>query len=88
MKYFIKILPLIAGLFTALIWSVSYLNFSVLHGMHQMFDQQFPFIIAWVIGVHNENMSQISGAFFAGLDGLLIGSIFGWIAKKIFSMIK
>lgn len=49
-----------------------------------MFDQQFPFFTAALLGVHNESMSFVRGIFFAMLDAGILGIIFGWVIRHIF----
>ncbi|GAB4172284.1 MAG: hypothetical protein Kow00108_06910 [Calditrichia bacterium] len=87
MTYIIDYLPLWLALFLALIWGLLYYLFDTMHGMHAMFDQQFPFFLAVLFGTHNEGMTQISGIFWASLDGILLGSGLGFLMKKIIKSI-
>ncbi len=81
-KFYQK-LPIVTGLVFAIFWGVIYLFFAKLHGMPAMFDQQFPFLIAWLLGFHDESMSIVSGTLFAILDAGILGVMFGWVFQRI-----
>jgi len=48
-----------------------------------MFDREFPFFVAWILGIHKGTMKPIIGTLFALLDGALIGAVFGWLFRYI-----
>jgi hypothetical protein len=78
-------LPLIAALAVALMWGLIYLFFGRLSGMWGMFDRGFPFLTAWIIGIHPGAMTVWEGMFFASLDGLIFGWFFGSLLRLFFS---
>jgi hypothetical protein len=80
----VRKIPLIFGLLLGVLWASIYALFGMLHSMWQMFNKGFPFIIADVIGVHNETMSTLSGVLFALVDGMLFGILFGLISSEVF----
>ena len=80
---FHKRLPMITATVFMLFWGAIYLFFSKLHGMQAMFDQEFPFLVAWLLGFQNETMSMVSGTLFAILDGGILGVMFGWVFQRI-----
>ena len=80
---FYKKLPLITAIFVALIWGLFYLLFDTLHGMQAMFDQQFPFFVARILGIHNNTMSVVSGVFFAMVDAAIWGAVTGWLLRRM-----
>jgi len=80
---FIRRFPLIAAVSLAILWGLVYLAFGVLHGMWSMFDQEFPFVVARLLGVVHSSMSPLAGAAFAMLDGALAGGLLGWGFRKV-----
>ncbi len=82
---FFKKLPWITGFITALVWGSVYILFDKLHGMQAMFERQFPFLIAWLLGLHRETISILSGLFLAMLDALILGVLIGWLFRSLFT---
>lgn len=80
-----KLLPAGLALIFALFWGLVYMFFSLLHGMQAMFDRQFPFLFAALLGIPNESMSLVSGVFFAMLDAAVFGFVLGWLVRGLFS---
>ncbi|MCB0261509.1 MAG: hypothetical protein R3C41_13270 [Calditrichia bacterium] len=80
---FVKILPVIVASSFAIFWAIIYVSFMKLHRMPTMFDQQFPFFLATLLGVHNESMPVVSGILFAMLDAGIFGLVFGWVFRSI-----
>ena len=76
-------IPLIVAFSLALFWGIVYVAFGIMHGMWGMFDQEFPFVIARLLGVTRHSMSPLVGTAFATLDGALAGGILGWVFKKV-----
>lgn len=72
--------------FAALIWGFSYFLSAKLHGMQAMFDPMFPFIIARLLGIHEESMSVLGGTLFAMLDAGILGVIVGWLLHLAFKL--
>ncbi len=78
-----KKMPFITAISAALIWALFYFIFDRLHGMQAMFDQQFPFLAARLLGLHNEPMSLLSGVFFAAVDAGVGGGAAGWLLRRL-----
>lgn len=81
LRWLLKKMPWILSLATALAWGLLYLMFGKFHGMWKMFDREFPFFIAWILGIHQGTMTPITGTLFALLDGALFGGVFGWLFR-------
>jgi len=79
----IKFLILLsATLVYGIVWSLIFLLFSIFHGMTKMFNKEFIFFIAKILGV---NVNTIwAGLTFAFLDGALVGFLFGLILMMIY----
>lgn len=83
LRWMLKRIPWILSLATALVWGLLYLMLGRLHDMWKMFDREFPFFIAWLIGIHKGTMTPITGTLFALLDGALFGGVFGWLFRYV-----
>ncbi|MDE3056789.1 MAG: hypothetical protein KGJ59_02390 [Bacteroidota bacterium] len=68
---------------SGLLWMMVYLFLDRLHGMQRMFNGEFPFLIASILGLHREAMSVVIGTTLAFLDGAFVGFIFSWFLKMI-----
>ena len=67
-------------------WAVVYLAFSAFHGMTEMFNDDFVFLIARVFNV---KMSSIPAGFtFAFFDGALFGLVVGIMIILVFKKNK
>lgn len=71
-----------ATLICGIAWALVFLLFSIFHGMTKMFNKEFIFFIAKILGV---NLNTIwAGLTFAFLDGALVGFMFGLILMMIY----
>lgn len=74
----------VTALVAAFFWGLIYILFASLHGMPEMFDQQFTLFIAWLFGIHNEPMPLWQGVLFAMFDAGILGGVIGWLLRRIF----
>jgi hypothetical protein len=74
------ILPMSVFLY-GISWALIFLTFSAFHGMTEMFNDDFVFLIARIF---NFNMNSIQAGFtFAFFDGALFGLIIGTLILLI-----
>ena len=78
-------IPWILAALFGVFWSTTYLFLGVLHGMWPMFDSEFPFLIAHLLGLHIGHLSIPVRALLVFADGGLIGFVLAWLAVRFFS---
>ena len=76
-----KLILIIVGSICGIFWGLIYLFLSALHGMTQMFNNEFVFVFASIFKV--EVVSKSSGVFFSLIDGIVFGLLVGMILIKI-----
>jgi hypothetical protein len=60
-----------------------YFFFGRMHAMWQMFDKEFPLVVAAIVGVHKGNMSPLTGVLFAFADGMIVGGVLGFLFSRL-----
>lgn len=83
-RRFIRLLPLIAGIFSAFIWAGVYFLLVKFHGMQGMFARQNHGMIGSLIASASGSTSLPVQIMMSALDALIFGFIFGWIVQKVF----
>lgn len=65
-----------------IIWGLIYLIFAAFHGMPEMFNDEFSWILARLLNVQLNSIWE--GFLFAILEGSLLGLFFGFLLLKIY----
>jgi len=80
---FIRRIPLLTSLIFGSLWAFMYFFFGRMHAMWQMFDKEFPLVVAAIVGVHKGNMSPLTGVLFAFADGMIVGGVLGFLFSRL-----
>jgi len=76
---FVRRIPLLIGVLFGLFWATAFLALGRLHGMWPMFEREFPFFIASLLGLHMVKMPWWVGVTAAFVDGALVGVLSGLV---------
>jgi hypothetical protein len=80
----VRLLPFLIGFLFGLLWALVYVLLGDLHGMWAMYDREFPFLLAKLLGLRVSLMPWRAGILLAFADGGVAGIVITWILSLIF----